>query len=414
MSKASALPPRRPSGLRVVERRDTAKLYLSGTVRIGKKAIRIRESTGLDAYQPGAWSAAETLRIKRESEILDRFIYKRLPDALFADVAEEFLRVRQPVANSVRMVREFVAAFGRVPIADLDRTELEAFFTRRCRHVQPATRRRLEGLMAAILNYAAKAGYLYAPPYWPRIQVRNQERSAAMKRFYPGEVELLIDCAADHLKPMLAVLYATGARVGQVVHLRRAHFTFSGDFGQVFFPKTKNGHCYLRPLHPYAAGMMQNWFRRRRDIHPEAFLTVRGRPYPRIEGRGGHIRHAFARAKRRCVRQLKALGYHERALVMQEATPHWFRHNFANTLRQDLGLDARAIALAGMWRNPAVVERYYISDVPIDLEAVVTALPLGHRLGSLPAREAKAQHLPQTAIRGRFCRGANGLLEVHA
>ncbi|WP_299393206.1 site-specific integrase [Pelagibius sp.] len=404
--------PTQAGGLRVVQRSSSTKLYLSGTVRIGKKSIRIRESTGLEARQPGAWAAAEVLRIKREAEVLDRFVYKRLPDAPFADVAEEFLRVRQPVHTSVRMVREFIAAFGRVPIADLDRTELEGYFIRRCRHVQPTTRRRLEGLMAAVLNYAAKAGYLYASPYWPRIQVRNQERSAAMKRFYPGEVELLIDCAADQLKPMLAVLYATGARVGQVVHLKRTHFTFSGDFGRVFFPKTKNGHCYLRPLHPYAAGMMQDWFRRRRDIHPEAFLTERGRPYPHIEGRGGHIRHAFARAKRRCVRQMKALGYHERAMVIQEATPHWFRHNFANTLRQDLGLDAKAIALAGMWRNPAVVERFYISDVPIDLEAVVTALPLGQRLGSLPAPSTKTQHLPRTAINGRLCRGESGLLEV--
>jgi integrase len=397
-----------------VQRKGSTKLYLCGTVRIGAKSQRIRESTGLDADQPGAAAAAETLRIKREAELLQRFVYKRLPDASFEDVAEEFLRVRDPDRGSVRMVREFIAAFGQVPIADLDRHELEAYFTKRCRHVQPATRKRLEGLLGALLAYAAKAGYLYAVPYWPRIRVRQNGTEAAMKRFYPGEVELLIDCAADHLKPLLAVLYATGARVGQVVHLQRAHFTFCGAHGRVFFPKTKNGHCYLRPLHPYAVEKLRQWLshHRRGDRYAEMFLNAHGRPYPALDGCGGHIRHAFAAARKRCVKQMRALGYHERALVMAQATPHWLRHNFANTLRQDLGLDAKAIALAGMWRNPAVVERYYIADVPVDLDEVVTNLPLGTRLGAIPADQAKAIEAGWTALGARLTQGSNGRLEV--
>ncbi|WP_422366368.1 tyrosine-type recombinase/integrase [Pelagibius sp.] len=391
----------------------SAKLYLIGTVRIGSKSIRIRESTGLDANQPSAWEAAETLRIKREAEILQRFVYKRLPDALFADVAEEFLRTRNPNQSTARIVREFIAAFGRVKIAELDRSELEAFFIKRCKNVQLITRKRMEGLLAAVLNYAAKAGYIYAVPYWPRVRVRSSTTNAAMKRFYPGEVELLIDCAADHLKPLLALLYATGARVGQAVHLHRVHFTFSGEYGRVFFPKTKNGHCYLRPLHPYAVQILRDWLSRRRgDSHPEMFLNAHGRPYPILDGRGGHIRSAFAHAKRRCVREMKVLGYHERALVMKQATPHWMRHNFANTLRQDLGLDAKAIALAGMWRNPAVVERYYIADVPIDLEEVMTTLPLGCRLGTLPPGQAKAVQAGWSSLGATVTRDAKGLLEV--
>lgn len=173
----------RQGGLRVVQRRGSNRLYLAGTIRIGAKSLRIRESTGLDADQPGAWAAAETLCIKREAEVLDRFVYKRLPDAPFEDVAEEFLRVRNPDRGSVRMIREFIAAFGWVPIADLDRHELEAYFTRRCKNLQPATRKRLEGLLGALLAYAAKAGYLYAVPYWPRIRVRQTGSEAAMKRF---------------------------------------------------------------------------------------------------------------------------------------------------------------------------------------------------------------------------------------
>ncbi len=405
--------PRPSGGLRVVRRQGSSRLYLSGTVRIASKSLRIRESTGINISMAGAWEAAEALRIKRESEILQRFVYKRLPDAPFEDVAEEFLRVRNPDRGSERMVREFIATFGRVAIADLDRHELEAYFTRRCKNVQPATRKRLEGLLAAVLTYAAENGYLYAVPYWPRVRVRQNTLNAAMKRFYPGEVELLIDCAADHLKPLLAVLYATGARVGQVVHLHRVHFTFCGDYGRVFFPKTKNGHCYLRPLHPYAVEQLRHWLSQRRgDRYPEMFLNAHGRPYPALNGCGGHIRHAFAAARRRCVRQMRALGYHERALVMQQATPHWMRHNFANTLRQDLGLDAKAIALAGMWRNPAVVERYYIADVPVDLDQVMTSLPLGTQLGAIPAGQAKAVQAGWAALGARLTRGENGRLEV--
>lgn len=82
-------------------------------------------------------------------------------------------------------------------------------------------------------------------------------------------------------------------------------------------------------------------------------------------------------ARNRCVKKLVAMGLHDRARVIAQATPHWFRHSFANTLRQDYRLDARTIAEAGMWESVSLVNETYVADVPAHVEDALRRMEFG-------------------------------------
>ncbi len=382
----------RGHGLKIEARRGTKTLYVTGTLRVAGTSVRVRRSTGLDSGTPGAWEIAEALRIKIEAELLDQAVFGRPAPVLFAAVATHYIQTVDPGPADLRNLDELIKAFGTRPVAEVTRKEIESYYHSRFSGRKPQTQRRHENTLRALLNFAVKKGHLPALPYWQRAEVPRKKGSGVMKRFLPGEAELLIDGAPPHLRPFFATLLVTGARVTQTLHLKREHFVLKLGCGLVHFPKTKNGNAYTRPLHDYAVGILADWVASRRDRHPEMFLTDRNQPYAVTPGRGGQVRRGFQRARERCVERLKAIGLHDRARIITETTPHWFRHNLANTLRQDHRLDARTIAEAGMWESVSLVNDTYIADVPAHVEEALKGLAFGQtRLGLQPQRKAKTQ-----------------------
>ena len=357
-------------------------LYVCGTLRVGNRSERVHFSTRLHHAMPGAWEAAETMRLMKEKEILDRILYNRPPPRPVEDLVSDYL-ARYDYSYAVKAdARDVASAFKGVLVRDLDRTRIEAFYKRRFQSHQLVARWRHEHVLHAILALALKEKSLHEIPYWNRVRRQRPKDDSVVKRFHPGEVELLIECADPHLKPVIALMYATGARVWQTVSLLREHVELERGRGRVMFPKTKNGHSYIRPLHDYAVDQICIWLLRRNDAHPQLFLTGAGKPYTSHRMGGGHFWYCFRRAKERCVAELKRRGFPERAGVMERATPHWLRHNFANNLRQVYGMDPRGIADAGMWESVDCVNRTYIVSAPEIIERQIRSLPLGQPLGS--------------------------------
>src|SRR3546814_2303643 len=97
-------------------------------------------------------------------------------------------------------------------------------------------------------------------------------------------------------------------------------------------------------------------------------------------------------ARERCVAVLERRGYPERARVMAQASPNWLRHNFANTLRQVYGMDARGIADAGMWADVANVESNYVAAAPEIIEHQIRNLPLGQELVDRKSTRLNSSH----------------------
>ena len=374
---------RRRGGLHVILRDGSPNLYIIGTVRVGARSERAQFSTKLHHEMPGAWEVAETIRLKKEKEILDRILYNRPPPRPMEDLVSDYL-ARYDYCESVQQAaKEIARAFQGILVADLNRDRIEAFFGKRFPH-QRASRWRYEQVLHAMFALALRERSLYQIPYWNRVVYKKPKGIPVMKRFDPGEIELLVECADPHLKPIVAVLYATGAGVRQTMMLLREHVHLERGQGYVVFPQTKTGKSYIRPLHDYAVDQVCLWLLRRHDDHPQLFLTQVGKPYISTRRIGGKFGHGFRMARDRCVAELERRGYPARARVMAQATPHWLRHNFANTLRQVYGMDARGIADAGMWEDTAHVDRTYVVSAPEIIEHRIRGLPLGQPLGGPP------------------------------
>ena len=95
---------------------------------------------------------------------------------------------------------------------------------------------------------------------------------------------------------------------------------------------------------------------------------------------GGHIEAAYNAARDRCVGKLIEVGMEDRARVVGASTPHWFRHNFANRLRREMGWDSKMIAEAGMWEDDQVVGDHYLGDESDIIEEGIRSLEFGTSL----------------------------------
>ena len=373
-------------GLRV-KTHANGTLYLSGTIRVRGDSVRIRKSTGLHRDDPGAPERAEEIRRQVEAEVQDQVIHGVRPSVRFARAAADYVLSAKPGKTDLDNLEDLIAAFGETLLTELDRVTIEAFYARRFPEAAPATKRRHMATLRAVFGSAVDTGLLAAVPFWTRPKVPRRKGRHIGKRFLAGEAELLIESAAAHARPMMAVAYATGARTGSVIHLLREHFLLAAGRARVFFPETKNGHAYSRPLPDYVVGILRAWLDARRDRHPQMFLTDKARPYARRPGHGGHLDAAFKAARTRCVAKLIAGGLEDRARVIGQATPHWFRHNLANRLRQDLRWDAKRIAEAGMWEDPRTVEDFYLGDEPEEIETALRALPYDQEVAAYKQRQ---------------------------
>lgn len=356
------------------------RLHIVGTVTVRGESVRVRQSTGLDRRTPGAWERANEIRRQVEADIQDQIIHGVAPACRFATAAGRYIEAETPGGTDLANLDELVLAFGETLLTTLQSTPalIDDWYRARFKGRSPATIRRHQNTLRTVLQFAVdQMDALPAVPKFQRARVRHRKGAAVMKRFHPGEVEMMVDCAPLHGRPILATLYSTGSRVAQTLYLSREHFILAPGRGRVIFPETKNRNSYSRPLHDYAVGILTDWFAGRTDRHAAAFLTPKGQPYKPAGARGGQIKAMFDGARDKAVARLIAAGRRDRARVVAQATPHWFRHNLANVLRQDMGADVKTIMEAGCWESESVVIQNYLADAPDHTEAAVRALPFG-------------------------------------
>ncbi|MBT3788622.1 MAG: site-specific integrase [Alphaproteobacteria bacterium] len=353
-------------------------LWIRGSVRIKNKTRPVRESTFINTEEDKAWEKAAEVRDKREQEIRDELLHGIKPQVQFAAVAGDYIVSVNPGVADLRNIDELLVAFGESSVSDVTQEQIDSFYRKRFPTQSSATIRRHQNTLSAVLNHAVEIGAIDHSPRFSKSKPKRKRGAAVLKIFEEGEAELLIEYADPHIRPVLATMYVTGARVSSVIYLNKEHFLLVPDRGRVTFPDTKNDNTYSRALHDYAVGELVAWLDSRKDQHPEMFLTPKGQPYAFQEGRGGQIKEAFDRAKERVVKELRKRHMHERARVLAKATPHWFRHNFANRLlRQKVPL--KTIMEAGMWESVAALMNY-LADAPAETESLVRSQTFGTQL----------------------------------
>lgn len=324
--------------LKIVRRHKSPYWYLRGTIR----GIAVDEST-----QVTERAAAEEIRIRRETELLERSIHGQRQTATFLEAAIMYMEN----GGSTRFMRPVVDYFGTTLLSKIDQTAIDRAAMALYQDAKPSTRnRQLYTPVSAVLAHAAKRGLC------ERIAIERPRQPKGRERWLtPDEAERLIGACSGHLKPLVVFMLYTGARVSEAIYLRwhevdlpRAHVTFLD---------TKNNEDRGVTLHSRVVAELANLEHRSGAV----FRRPDGLPYTRKNNAGGQIKTAFNGACRRA--------------GIQNFRPHDCRHTWA-TWHYAENRNLPALMKLGGWKSERMVLRYAHVNVA-DLAASIEALPWG-------------------------------------
>lgn len=296
--------------------------HMRGTVA----GHRVRKSTFCSRR-----AQAEAVAIRTEQEILDRYAFGITRTLTFAEAAGDYLEA----GGEARFLEPVLIHFGPDQlVADIDDAALAIAERAIYPDASPATvNRQLIGKVSAIVNHAARNNKA------KRILFTRRKARGQRKRWLdPTEFDRLLDCAQDHLRPILAALVGTGCRVSEALTAQGENW--HPATGEIWLPETKNGH----------PRMVQMPARARDQVLPGAaargavFRTPAGTAYE-VGRRGATpIKTAFNSA-----RDSAGLGV--------DVTPHVLRHTWATWYYAQTKDFGRMLDLGG-WRTVQTAEIY--------------------------------------------------------
>ncbi len=301
--------------LRLVRRRNSPYWYIRGTVR----GIYVEEST-----RTADRKAAEALRIRRESELLETSVYGRRTTATFEEAAVLYMES----GGERRFVAQLLEHFAGRRLHEIDQAAADAAARALYPEASAATRvRQVYTPLAAILNHAARSG-LCAPVRFRRPRATTPVRPAAE----PEELEAFLAAAPPRLAALALFMALTGRRIGEAVRLTWGDVNLGR--GEALIRRTKNGEPAVAHLPPAVVAALANLPGAREERALIFGYSSRHSVY-------GAWRRACARAK------IRSLSPHEMG-----------RHTFATWMRRYAGLDLRALMEAGGWKSVQSVLRY--------------------------------------------------------
>lgn len=391
---------KRQRGIKIIER--AGILYLRGTIRAAGESRSIRETTGLRASESKAWERAEAIRIKRERELLDELIFGRRATITWTEAAADYcerrreklilrdtLNAHRPDFIAQRLMRItdfFLRRWGGQdkPLHKIEQEDIDAYFRENHRGQALSYQKTLASHYAAVMNRARRAGLVHTFPMPDLPETPSPLAQPVNKWLEAEEVRLLLEEAAPHVRPLLAVAFGAGRRTGELPYLKLNALDLTPGQERIFLGRTKNGEAQFVYLSDWVADELRAWLGSRTDDHDTIFLTDKGRPFKtRLYQGGGVIKTAFRGCKKRVAARLRAMGRHDRAALVMKATPHWGRHTMASYLVA-AGVDGVELDKTMGWKDGRMKQRYAHLD-PARQKSIVNKV----NFGSISAHKKK-------------------------
>jgi len=323
--------------LRIERRKPGGNYYLRGTVA----GLHVRESLGTSDRR-----TADAIRIRRESELLERAALGRRAPITFAAAALAYM----DAGGETRFLAPILDHFGRdTLLQDVNAAAINAAALAIYPDAAPSTiNRQLITPISAVENLAAEDEGRAA-----RRFRRRAVDDARLRWLTPKEADDLIEAAAPRIAPLIAFLIGSGVRTGEALALQRADLHL--DDRQAWIAKTKTGRPRMVRFPDRVARLLAA------SGLPDAgavFRTPKGQAYKlRVSG-GAQIQAAFADA-----RDAAGLG--------PDVTPHVLRHTWATWYDAATG-DFGALLDLGGWAKSDTARRYRKiapDSLPADLRA---------------------------------------------
>ena len=324
-------------GLILTRRKGNDTWYIRGTVR----GQTVFESTGT-----ADTGRAEAARALREAELWNQAVFGTRATVTFAGAVVSFAESRTLSDAEKKLHRQLLDHFRPTPLARIDQAALDRAYQVILRP-NPSPASRLRSVLAplrAILNHAARRGWCDVP----RFEVPSQ-RKPRVAYLRPAQATALLHAAAPHLRPLLAFLMFTGARMSEALELQWQDVDLAA--GRVVFRKTKGGR------------------ERHHDLVPAAIATLAALPHrtghlfqtPEIRNRLGRVvrtPHAYRDNNRQSGGQIKT-GWSSacRRAALTGFRPHDLRHTWA-TWHYATHRDLLKLRNEGGWQSADQVEIY--------------------------------------------------------
>lgn len=196
----------------------------------------------------------------------------------------------------------------------------------------------------------------------PPIDNDNKKRENLLTKL---EVEQLINAANNYRdKALIATLYESGARRGEILSVRIKDLAFDANGVRIIFPKGKTGPRTVRLV--YAASFLREWV----NNHPcrdaegepdkEALLCISLHSKSTINEETGEQKQVYeCLAMQGLHKQLQKIA--DRCGIKKKVNPHAWRHARASDLAEHLS-DQQLKSVLG-WRPDSRMAAVYVHNV---------------------------------------------------
>lgn len=315
--------------LKLIKRIKRPCWYLRGTVR----GISIFESTGIAIENK---KAAEELKARRESELLEESIHGKRAVITFAQAALSYVEA----GGEQTYLRPIERHLGTMKLGAIGQADIDEVARKLSPASKPSTiKRRVYTPVSAVFNHAMRRGWCNKLVLdWPK------EDEPRIRWLTHEEAERLISASGPVLRPLVIFLLYTGARIGEALWLDWKDVAL--DRRHVQFIDTKNGTSRGVPLHHRVVTELKAMTHSTGCV----FLNHYGRPYKMTNPQlaGTVIQYQF----RSAVKRAGLTDFH----------PHDCRHTWA-TWHYQANRDLGALQKLGGWKTLSMVMRYAHTNV---------------------------------------------------
>lgn len=279
------------------------------------RETRVREKAGKTRRQALVALAARRKDIYEGKFNLD---IRREKKVLFDDLCREFLAYsktnKRSYERDVLSVKMLKQAFGGRYLHQITPKMVENYKAQRKvsfshkmkRMLSPATVNRELACLKTMFNKAMEWGMGETNPA-AKIRLLREPKGR-LRYLTEGEAERLVECCAEHLRPMVVTALNTGMRSGEILKLRWEEVDFENQI--IYVTDSKNGEQRQIPMNSTLTETLQAI--KLGTPSPWVFFKHNGKPYIRIP------RRSFEKAKRKA--GIKDFRFHD------------LRHTFASWL----------------------------------------------------------------------------------
>jgi len=206
-----------------------------------------RESTGEKSREEAEYFLANRRKQVRDGEIIEA---RKRKNNKFAELAKDYLEwaERQKSFRDKRLlVKQLVDRFGTLKVSDLNTKIIEQWQSVQLRGNMPATVNRKLTVLKHMINKGTDWGMATEDTLKRVYKVKQLKEENTRLRFLNiEECQTLIDCCAEHLRPIVTVALHTGMRLSEILNLKWSQVDLKHGF--ILLDITKNGERREIPI----------------------------------------------------------------------------------------------------------------------------------------------------------------------